>query len=64
MKKLFAVLALAMVVGSATVAFTARVDAASNTSQRLIRSGENVGTIDAAGCADSCNKIIITRCKS
>jgi hypothetical protein len=64
MKKFFAVLALATVVGSASVAFTTKVEASSASTQHLIRSDENVGTVNQAGCADSCNKIIITRCKS
>ncbi len=64
MKKSFAILALALVAGSVCYAFSSSVNAASASTQSLVRSGEEMRAIENQGASESCNNIIITRCKS
>ena len=64
MKKFFAILTLALAVGSGFYAFSSNVNAAPLATQSLVRSGEEMRGIDNQGHSDSCNNIIITRCKS
>ncbi len=64
MKKFFAIVALALLVSGVFYAFSSNVNAASSSTHGLVRSGEEMRAIECQGTGDSCNQIIITKCKS